>query len=198
LANFDTFFQIGLRHPRQLPDFLANFDTFFQDLIWLTSPEGVAQAFPISSIGTEPADSLHCLFTKSVDLSRSPAHQTIEETCRLASLFYITSVKADSLQLGTEDMEALNTIISETQVAWKDSPETLLWILLKGNDPGLQNPKRMQLILSLMEVAKLLPENSRSAVKGMLIGFLWGDPQKAVGVYKESALLVNDLIQISS
>jgi hypothetical protein len=191
---------MGLRHPRQLPGLVAKFFDFSNKLRVLTTQEIRGQGIQLFSIGlgTGPANRLLHLFAKASGPSRGPTHDIIEENCRLASLFYMAAVKADSLRLGVSDLESLNNTLSETQSAWEYSLEMLLWVLLRGKGPGLENPETVQLVLSLMEVAKLLQKESWNVVKEMLIGFLCGDPQKAVGIDEESMLFVTDLIGIRS
>jgi hypothetical protein len=191
---------IGLRHPIQLPGLLANFFDFFNGLRVLTTQGISGKGIRLFSIGlgTRPAKRLLYLFAKAPGLSRGPTHDIIEETCRLASLFYMAAVKADSLRLGVNNMESLNKTLSDTQLAWEYSLEMLLWVLLRGNGPGLENPEKVQLVLSLMEVAKLLQKESWNLVKEILIGFLCSDPQKVIGIDEESILFMTDLIGIRS
>jgi hypothetical protein len=74
----------------------------------------------------------------------------------------------------------------------------LLWVLLRGKCNGLEHPEKVQLVVSFMEVAKLLRKESLNVVKDMLIGFLCDDPQKAIGIYEDSMLVVTDLIEMQS
>jgi hypothetical protein len=191
---------IGLRHLKQLPGLLVKFFGFFNELRVLTTQGISGQGIRLYStgLGTRPAKRLLYLFAKAPGLSRGLTHDIIEETCRLASLFYMAAVKADSLRLGVNNMESLNKTLSETQLAWEYSLEMLLWVLLRGKGPGLENPEKVQLVLSLMEVAKLLQKQSWNLVKEILIGFLCSDPQKVVGIDEESILFMTDLIGIRS
>jgi hypothetical protein len=179
---------------------LAKFFYFSNEVRVLTTQEIRDQGIQLFSIGlgTGPANRLLYLFRNAPGPSRGPTHDIIEETCRLASLFYMASVKADSLRRGVNDLESLNNTLRETQSAWEYSLEMLLWVLLRGKGPGLENPEKVQLVLSLMEVAKLLQKESWNVVKEMLIGFLCGDPQKAVGIDEESMLFMTDPIGIRS
>jgi hypothetical protein len=191
---------IGLRHLKQLPGLLVKFFGFFNELRVLTTQGISGQGIRLYStgLGTRPAKRLLYLFAKAPGHSRGLTHDIIEETCRLASLFYMAAVKADSLRLGVNNMESLNKTLSETQLAWEYSLEMLLWVLLRGKGPGLENPEKVQLVLSLMEVAKLLQKQSWNLVKEILIGFLCSDPQKVVGIDEESILFMTDLIGIRS
>jgi hypothetical protein len=191
---------IRLRHPKQLPGLLAKFFGFFNELRVLTIQGISGRGIRLFSIGlgTRPAKRLLYLFANAPGLSRGSTHDIIEETCRLASLFYMAAVKADSLRLGVNNMESLNKTLSETQLAWEYSLEMLLWVLLRGKGPGLENPEKVQLVLSLMEVAKLLQKESWNIVKEILIGFLCSDPQKVVGIDDESIFFMTDLIGIWS
>jgi hypothetical protein len=179
---------------------LAKFFDFSNELRVLTTLEIRGQGIQQLSIGLEvgPANRLLYLFANAPGPSRGPTHDIIEETCRLASLFYMAAVKVDSLRLGVNSLESLNNTLNKTQLAWEYSLEMLLWVLLRGKGPGLENPERVQLVLSLMEVAKLLPKELWNVVKEMLIGFLCGDPQKVVGIDEEWMLSMADLIGIRS
>ncbi|KAK9238498.1 hypothetical protein V1525DRAFT_400690 [Lipomyces kononenkoae] len=186
-------YALRLSHSKLLRDQFAEVFRFLHELKVLTQ-EGSGSGIPVFIVGMDPANSLLRLVKSRVDSSRVLTHEMVGETCRLASLFYITSVKADALRLGTNDMEALRSTISDTRLAWEYSSETLLWVLLRGKGPGLENPRRAQMVQSFMEVAKLLPEHSWSVLKDLLIAFLWGDTQDVVTMYEELLLLVRGMM----
>jgi len=191
---------ITLRHPSQLPRFSAKLFDFFHELRLLTpstTQEIPGQGIRLCSIenGTGPTNRLLYLFKNAPGPSRGPIYERIQETCRLAALFYMSAIKADSLRFGTGDFEALNKTISETHSAWEYSLEMLLWVLLRGKCNGLEHPEKVQLVVSFMEMAKLLRKESWNVAKDMLIGFLCDDPQKAIGIYEGSVLFVTDLIE---
>lgn len=147
---------------------------------------------------TWSANRLLYLFKNSPGPSRGPTHDIVEETCRLSALFYLAAIKADSLRFGTSNFQSVMNTVNENQSAWEHSLEMLLWVLLRGNGLGLENPETVQRVLSYMEVAKLLQKESWNVLKEMLIGFLCDDPRKAVGIYEESMLFVADLMRIRS
>jgi hypothetical protein len=194
---------ITLRYPSQLPGFLATFLDFFHELRLLTPStiqEVRCQGIRLRPVEnkTEPTSRLIYLFRNSPGPSRGQIYERIQETCRLAALFYMSVIKADSMRFGSSDFEALIKTVSETHSAWEYSLEMLLWVLLRGRYNGLEHPEKVQLVVSYMEVAKLLRKESLNAVKDMLIGFLCGDPQEAIGIYEDSVLLVTDLIEMQS
>ena len=189
-------------HPSSISDIsvkVAKLFDFFQELRLLTASE-TKQRGPGTSLssvgsGTKLAGRLLYLFKNSPGASRGPTHDIVEETCRLAALFYVAAIKADSLRFETSDFELLMTNVSETQSTWEYSLEMLLWVLLKGNGPGLGNLETVQQVLSYMAVAKLLQKESWNVVKAMLIGFICDDSHKVVGKYEES-IFVADLMRI--
>jgi len=178
---------------------VAKLFDFFQELRLLTTSEAKQRGpgTSLSSVGggAKLADRLLYLFKNSPSASRGPTHDIVEETCRLAALFYVAAIKADSLRFETSDFELLMTNVSETQSTWEYSLEMLLWVLLKGNGPGLGNLETVQQVLSYMAVAKLLQKESWNVVKAMLIGFICDDSHKVVGKYEES-IFVADLMRI--
>ncbi|KAN0098425.1 hypothetical protein V8E51_014088 [Hyaloscypha variabilis] len=176
---------------------------FFRELRFLTTSatkQEIRQSLaPFSAENkTQSTECLLHIFRTSPVASRGPIHDTIEETCRLAALFYMAAIKADSLKFGTRDFEMLMQLISETQSAWEHSLEMLLWVLLRGNGPGLANPEVVQRLMSYMELAKYPRKKSWNAVKEILVGFLCDDAQKAFGILEESMVFVADLIRILS
>jgi hypothetical protein len=97
---------------------VAKLFDFFQELRLLTTSETRRRGpgISLSSVGsgTKPADRLLYLFKNSPGASRGPTHDIVEETCRLAALFYVAAIKADSLRFETSDFELLMTNVSET------------------------------------------------------------------------------------
>jgi hypothetical protein len=194
---------ITLRYPSQLPAFSAKLFDFFHKLRLLTpstTQEARGQGIRLYSIenGMGPTNRLLYLFKNPPGPSRGPTYERIQETCRLAALFYMSAIKADSIRFGTSDFEALIKTVSETHSAWEYSLEMLLWVLLRGKCNGLEHPEKVQQVVSFMEVAKLLRKESGNVVKDMLIGFLCDDPQKAIGLYEDSVSFVADLIEMQS
>ncbi|KAE9373599.1 hypothetical protein N431DRAFT_374176 [Stipitochalara longipes BDJ] len=176
---------------------------FFWELRRLTTSTTDQEKYyrmALSSVenGRESTERLLYVFRTCPGPSRGPTHDTIEETCRLAVLFYMAAIKADSMNFGRSDFRLLLQLVSDTQSSWEYSLEMLLWILLRGNGPGLANPEIVRRVLSYMEVAKHLKKESWNAVKEILIGFLCDDAQKAIGISDESTLFVADLMRIPS
>jgi hypothetical protein len=174
---------------------------FFQELRHLTpsttkqeSSHGIQHH--LFATRTELGKHLMYLFKNSPGPSRGPTHDIVEETCRLSVLFYIAAIKVDSLRFATGHLETLMRTLNETQSAWGQSLEMLLWVCLRGDGPGLENPGTVKVVLSYMEVAKRLQKESWNIVKDMLIGFLCDDLRKAIGIYEDSMLFVADLIRI--
>jgi hypothetical protein len=194
---------ITLRYPSQLPGFSTKLFDFFHELRLLTpstTQEARGQGIRLYPIENEtgPTNRLLHIFKNPPGPSRGPTYERIQETCRLAALFYMSAIKADSLRFGTSDFEAMIKTVSETYSAWEYSLEMLLWVLLRGKCNGLEHPEKVQLVVSFMEVAKLLRKESENVVKDMLIGFLCDDPQKAIGIYEDSVLFVTDLMEMQS
>jgi hypothetical protein len=62
---------------------------------------------------------LHIFRTSPVD-SRGPMHDTIEETCRLAALFYMAAIKANLLKFGTRDFGLANPEVAQRLMSYME------------------------------------------------------------------------------
>ena len=183
-----------LRHNVVLPGILDEFWDFFHTLGVPTPVNKPRETSQMVSTIMIPANSLRKLFTSDSTVSRGPAHDIIEETCKLACLFYLATVKADALRLRTTGIEQLNETLIQTHAAWESSPETLLWVLLRSRGPSVESSERIQLICSLMKVAKLLQKRSWNVIKEMLICILWDTTESTEGLIDDWMSLVTELV----
>jgi hypothetical protein len=129
------------------------------------------------------------------------SHGYIEETMRLASLFYIAVTWVDSILLPDvcgKDLEVLNSrlMLKETKgYGWTKSIENLFDAVLSSETLVVANIVRASLVLRLIEVSRLLDLPLWNQVKEVLLSTLLGTlPWGGIEMYWNEEALFTQLL----
>jgi hypothetical protein len=149
----DALFNILHNFERPHSDFLNFFDG-----IRIVTPE-VAERYPAIS--------------RTIDFLRASQGPELEET-RLKCLFYI-AIRFKAASRAQFDLSLLNDSLELTEHVWRNSVDSLRWLLLQGMGCGPENQESLQRVEKLGEIAGLLKEYPWRRMEDRLLGILLGE-----------------------
>ena len=133
---------------------------------------------PVRSRRTEsflPGTTLHNLLTSIPGARKGVRSTQIQRSCRFACLVYINAVlleALDDVDRAEQFLKRLSVRIIEQELDWNESTETLMWILLFGDEDAEQDFNQGRLtwwVGRILNVAKRLSELSWTEVGDLML-----------------------------
>jgi hypothetical protein len=110
--------------------------------------------------------------TRAIGFLRLKQGTQREET-RIKCLLYIAIIFKDSSR-AHYDLSWLNKSLEMTEKVWKNSVESLRWLLLQGMGRGPENPESLKRTEKLSQVATLLEQYPWRRMEDRLLNILLG------------------------